>query len=341
MAKLILKDGTVFEGQSFGYEGNVAGEVVFCTATTAYPETLTDASFAGQIVVLTYPIIGSYGVPEMSDKIQVRALLVTDYSKEYSHWSAKETLGSWLQREKIPALTGVDTRSLAKHIRENGVMSGRIEFDGEATAPDYDTTAFVPEVSVKEVVELKAEKPIGKKVILPDCGARRSIVNALLNRGVDIVRVPWNYDFSGIEADGLFLANGPGNPTLCGETVENIKKYMTTKKPILALCLGHQLLALAAGGTVTKLKYGHRSLGQSVRQCGTNRCFITSQNHGWAVDAQSLGKEWEPYFVNLNDGTNEGLKHTTNPWVSVQFEPEAMENAHDNEFIYDNFVKSL
>ena len=341
MAKLVLRDGTVFEGTSFGYEGNVAGEVVFCTATTGYPETLTDASFAGQIVVITYPLIGNYGVPEMKDKIQLRALLVTDYSEVYSHWSAKETLGAWLQREKIPALTGVDTRSLAKHIRENGVMSGRIEFDGIAEAEDYDTTAFVPQVSVREWDVLKAENPIGKKVVLVDCGARRSIVNALLNRGVDVIRVPWNYDFSTVEADGLLLANGPGNPNLCGETIENIKKYLPSKKPILALCLGHQLLALANGGKVTKLKYGHRSLGQSVRQCGTERCFITSQNHGWAVDASSLGKEWEPYFVNLNDGTNEGVKHVENPWVSVQFEPEAQQNAHDTEFIYDNFVKNL
>ena len=349
-AILILEDGTRYKGRSFGYEKSVSGELVFYTAMTGYPESLSDPSYKGQILVPTFPLIGNYGVPGdevvngiskfyESDRIQCSALVISQYSAEYSHWDSEKSLGEWLKKWQVPGIYGIDTRALTKRLREKGAMLGKIVFEGE-DIPFYDPNKdnLVAQVSCQEIKQYGNGR---YKVLMVDCGMKNNILRCLLQYDVTIKRVPWNYDFSGIEADGLFLANGPGNPTLCGETVENIKKYMTTKKPILALCLGHQLLALAAGGTVTKLKYGHRSLGQSVRQCGTNRCFITSQNHGWAVDAQSLGKEWEPYFVNLNDGTNEGLKHTTNPWVSVQFEPEAMENAHDNEFIYDNFVKSL
>ncbi len=352
---LLLSDGTKFHGKSFGYETPVAGEVVFNTAMMGYPESLTDPSYAGQLMTLTYPLIGNYGVPPFtfeangiptfmeSDKIYASAIIVTDYSEQYCHWNAHESLAEWLKREKVPGVTGIDTRELTKVLREHGVMMGKIIFDDEsANIPDatYEGVNFVNKVSCKEII--KYNEGVGKRVILVDCGVKANIIRSLINRGVEVIRVPWNYDYTNLEFDGLFLANGPGNPDICEEAVNIIRKQISrSRKPICGICMGNQLLAKAGGASIYKLKYGHRSHNQPVRMVGTNKCYVTSQNHGYAVDARTLGEEWEELFVNMNDGSNEGIKHKTNPWFTSQFHPEACSGPVDTDFIFDKFVETL
>lgn len=345
-ATLILEDGSRFYGYSFGAECCTNGEVVFNTAMTGYTESLTDPSYAGQMIVLTYPLIGNYGVPGNdfweSGRIHAKALIVSDYSESYSHWNAQESLGAWLKRENVPAITGIDTRTLAKRLRERGVMCGKIEIEGTDNTQisvEYGSVNYVAEVSCNEVIHYNAGGL--QKVVLVDCGVKNNIIRCLLNRGVEVIRVPWDYDFNNLEYDGLLLSNGPGNPDNCPQTVEHIRCAMRGDKPILGICMGNQLLAKAGGASVYKLKYGHRSHNQPVRQPGTDRCFITSQNHGYAVDDNTLGKDWEPLFVNMNDGSNEGIRHKGKPWFSVQFHPEAAAGPTDTEFLFDEFLKML
>lgn len=353
---LRLEDGTEFHGTSFGYEKPVAGEVVFNTAMMGYPESLTDPSYAGQLMTLTFPLVGNYGVPPFtfeenglptfmeSEKIHVRAIIVSDYSREFSHWNGVETLADWLKREKVPGITGIDTRQLTKVLREHGVMMGKILFDDmphEVPEADYAGVNFVDQVSCREVI--KYNEGAGKKVVLVDCGVKANILRCLIRRGVEVIRVPWNYDFNELEFDGLFLANGPGDPETCEVTVQNIRRFLANSvvRPCMGICMGNQLLSKAAGARIYKLKYGHRSHNQPVRKVGTETCFITSQNHGYAVDSSSLPADWEPMFVNMNDGSNEGVRHKKNPWFSAQFHPEACSGPVDTEFMFDDFVKLL
>lgn len=377
---LILDDGSRFSGKSFGYEKPVAGEVVFNTAMTGYPESLTDPSYAGQLMMLTYPLVGNYGVPPFtiepnglatfmeSEKIHAEAIIVSDYSQEYSHWNAVESLADWLKREQVPGITGIDTRELTKVLREHGVMMGRIVFEevesGELRIESYENVNYVDKVSCKEIISylpdgtsqhLPITIPIAqlnsqlstfnsplKKVVLVDCGVKTNIIRCLLKRDVEVIRVPWDYDFNGLEYDGLFISNGPGDPDTCDDAVQNIRKAMANEKlPIFGICMGNQLLSKAGGAMIYKLKYGHRSHNQPVRMVGTERCFITSQNHGYAVDNNTLGADWEPLFINMNDGSNEGIKHKRNPWFSAQFHPEAASGPTDTEFLFDEFVKLL
>ena len=352
---LVLEDGTKFHGKSFGYDQPVAGEVVFNTAMMGYPETLTDPSYAGQLMTLTYPLVGNYGVPPFSvvaialntfmesDKIYASAIIVADYSEKYSHWNAVESLASWLKREHVPGITGIDTRQLTKVLREHGVMMGKIIFDDEPDnipTAEYEGVNWVDRVSCKEII--RYNEGAGKKVVLVDCGVKNNIIRCLVNRGVEVIRVPWNYDYTSMDFDGLFLGNGPGDPDMCEDAVNVIRRQMSlSRKPICGICMGNQLLAKAGGATIYKLKYGHRSHNQPVREVGTNRCYVTSQNHGYAVDAKTLGSDWRELFVNMNDGSNEGVCHKENPWFTSQFHPEACSGPVDTEFMFDRFINTL
>ena len=379
IATLILDDGTTFRGYSFGYEKPVAGEVVFNTAMTGYPESLTDPSYAGQLMVLTYPLIGNYGVPPRtfqpnglstfmeSEKIHAEAIIISDYSREYSHWNAQCSLGDWLKEEHIPGIYGIDTRALTKKLREHGVMMGRIEIEGmdngELTRDNYGEVNYVDKVSCKDILVYSGEESytfgtdtpaeelnsqfstlnsqLRKKVVLLDCGVKHNIIRSLLKRNLMVVRVPWNYDFNHLDYDGLFLSNGPGDPDTCDAAVQNIRKALDGDRPICGICMGNQLLAKAGGASIYKLKYGHRSHNQPVRMVGSEHCFITSQNHGYAVDSETLGSDWEPLFINMNDGTNEGIRHKTKPFFSSQFHPEACSGPTDTDFMFDRFAKLL
>jgi len=367
--KLILEDNSVFYGFSFGAEKSVSGEVVFNTGMVGYPETLTDSSYKGQILCLTYPLIGNYGVPGHekdsyglvknfeSDQIQVQALIVSDYSVNYHHWNAKESLSEWLKREKIPGIYGIDTRALTKKLREKGAMLGKIIFkEKDVKFYDPNKVDLVKQVTIKDSIyydslnkrsfiiknntDLKSIKK-NKKIILVDCGAKLNIIRSLLQRKVDVIRIPYDYDFFKFKFDGILISNGPGDPKMCKKTIKNIKKAMQKDIPVFGICLGNQLMALAAGADTFKMKYGHRSQNQPCLMKGTKRCFITTQNHGFAVDTNSLPKDWEALFTNVNDGTNEGIRHKTKPFMSFQGHPEATPGPKDTEFLFDEFIKKL
>ena len=348
--KLVLEDGSEYRGWSFGNESSVAGEVVFNTAMAGYPESITDPSYKGQILVLTYPLIGNYGVPGKqmehnmlkyfeSDQIHISGLVISDYSFKFSHWNASQSLGDWLSESGIPGIYGVDTRALTKHLREKGSMLGKIIFE-DNDIPFYDPNKvnLVDQVSCKEVITYGNGK---NRIMLVDCGVKNNIIRCLVRRDTTVIRVPWNYNFKEEEYDGLFISNGPGDPTFCSETISNLSRAIESDKPIFGICLGNQLLGLAAGGSTYKLKYGHRSHNQPVLHVGTDKAYITSQNHGFALDDKALGADWEPLFVNLNDQTNEGIRHKSKPFFSSQFHPEASSGPTDTEFLFDEFIELI
>jgi carbamoyl-phosphate synthase small subunit len=348
-ASLILEDGTEFQGFSFGAPVSTSGEVVFNTAMTGYPESLTDPSYCGQILVLTYPMIGNYGVPPESsedgllrffesDKIHVKALVISDYSFEHSHWNATRSLDEWLREQGVPGIYGVDTRQITKIIRERGVMPGRIVVEGSREVADANDTSCVNPVPMVCGNKVETYGNGDVKIVLVDCGCKFNIIRHLTARGAKVIRVPWDYDFTGLDYDGVMLGNGPGDPTSCEVTASHVRKAMEGDKPIFGICLGHQLMALASGAKTYKLKYGHRSHNQPVIEAGTNRSFITPQNHGYAVDTATLAEGWEPWFTNLNDGTNEGIRHREKPFFSVQFHPEAASGPGDTEYLFDKFI---
>ena len=250
-------------------------------------------------------------------------------------------LGQWLEEQKIPGIYGIDTRELTKVLRENGAMLGMIVPDGVEKSfpvPDPNLENQVAIVSCKEVIRYGHGD---KKIVLVDCGVKHNILRCLVNRGIEVIRVPWDYDFKTLEYDGLVISNGPGNPEFMDVTVEHIREAMKKEKPIFGICMGNQLLCRAGGASTYKLKYGHRSHNQPVRMVGTNRCFITSQNHGFAVDNNTLGADWEPLFINMNDNTNEGIRHKSKPFFSAQFHPEASSGPTDTEFLFDEFISKL
>ncbi len=354
LATLYLQNGLAMQGYSFGHDQALDGEVVFNTSMVGYTESLTDPSYSGQILCITYPIVGNYGVPDdlfengisthfESDKIHVRGVVISDYSFRYSHWNAVKSLDQWLKEHKIPGIYGVDTRALTQMLRDQGSMLGAIVPEGCAKPEKFYDPASenqIAIVSCKEII--RYGNPDGKKVVLVDCGVKNNIMRCLLRSAdIEIIRVPWDYDFNTLEYDGLFVSNGPGDPNFCDITVKHIRKAMDQGKPIFGICMGNQLLAKAAGAKIYKMKYGHRGHTQPVRLADSNRCFITSQNHGYAVDTATLGPEWRNYFVNLNDGTSEGLIHSSGRFFSAQFHPEASSGPTDTQFLIDNFVDML
>lgn len=349
MAKLILKDGTIFEGESFGVDMNTSGEVVFNTGMAGYPESLTDPSYFGQILVLTYPIIGNIGAPPReffeSRKIWVKGLIVQNYIDKPSHFESLRTLGEWLKEEGIPAISGVDTRALTIKLREHGVMLGKIE--SKVTKESKGLEVFdpnagnvLPEVS-RKTVEVYGK---GKKaIVLIDCGDKENIIRSFVKRKIKVIVVPWNLNplEEGLRFDGVMVSNGPGDPKLARETIENIKELLNKNVPTFGICLGSQLLALASGADTYKLKFGHRGQNQPVLDVIGNRALITSQNHGFAVNTKTLKPGWVEWFKNLNDGTNEGIRHKTKPFMSIQFHPEASPGPVDADYLFDEFLSYL
>lgn len=341
--KLTLADGTELTGISFGKDISVAGEVVFATGMVGYPESLTDPSYQGQILVLTYPLIGNYGVPDgkffESDKIHVKGLIVCNYVDTPSHPTSKKSLSAWLKEEGIPGLEISDTRFLAQKLRTSGTMLGKITFEKDVELTDPNKENLVAATSVqKPIIQGKGKK----RVILFDCGAKRNIAKSLLKRGVEVITVPWNYDIfndQNLKFDGIMISNGPGDPKMAKETIEIIKKGLGKKIPTFGICLGNQILALAAGGDTYKLKFGHRSQNQPCVQEGSKRCYITTQNHGFAVGKIPPG--FKPWFTNANDGTNEGIIHKTLPFMSVQFHPESYPGPQDTEWLFDFFLERI
>ncbi|MCD4833332.1 MAG: glutamine-hydrolyzing carbamoyl-phosphate synthase small subunit [Bacteroidales bacterium] len=345
--KLILKDGTAISGSFFGHPGSVAGEVVFNTAMTGYPESLSDPSYKGQILVLTYPLIGNYGVPKdiiennlpkflESSKVQISGLIIANYSPEYNHWNATKSLGDWLNENKVPGMFGVDTRALTKLIREKGALKGKLIYKNQnIDFYDPDKDNLVDQVCAKEKIVYGDGR---YKILLIDCGVKNNIIRHVLKRDTTVIRVPWNYNYLNEDYDGILISNGPGNPEHCIDTIENLTKAMENEKPIFGICLGNQLMALASGAKTYKLKYGHRSHNQPVIMANSNKSYITSQNHGYAIDQKTLPSDWESLFVNLNDGTNEGIRHQSMPFFSVQFHPEASGGPTDTEFLFDDFI---
>jgi carbamoyl-phosphate synthase small subunit len=356
-AELLLRDGSRIIGEHFGARLSAAGEIVFNTGMVGYPEAMTDPSYRGQLLVFTYPLIGNYGVPvngvaalsesELdipeffeSNRIQVSGLIVSTLSKHYSHWTALDSLDSWMQHHNIPGIYNIDTRTLTKKLRNQGVMLGKIVVDDTDLAwEDPNERNLVAGVSLEKPRLYPG--PGRKKIILVDFGCKDSILRHLVDKGLGVLRVPWNYDWSEEVADGVVLSNGPGDPKVCLDALKVLRKGLTKDIPILGICLGHQLLALAAGADTFKLKYGHRGQNQPCIEVGTKRCFITSQNHGFAVNEQTLPPTWSPWFFNANDGTNEGMRHRERRIFSVQFHPEANPGPTEASFVFDSFLEAV
>lgn len=350
-ARLILKDGTVFEGKPAGYKKSTAGEVVFATGMVGYEQSLTDPSYAGQILTFTYPLIGNWGVPEQkyweSKKIQVQAVVISDLTKNPNHHLSMQNLEKWLVSQKIPAIVGVDTRKLTQRLRERGVMLGKILIgDSDIDFWDPLETNLVAKVSPEK---LTIHKPIvktiysGIKIGLLNCGAKETIKRNLLSRGATVFELPWNLDpfANNLKIDGLVISNGPGDPKTAKDSITIVKKSLEKKIPTFGICLGNQLLGLAAGGATYKLKFGHRSQNQPTIQIGTKRCYITTQNHSFALRDNKLPTGFTRWFYNANDNTNEGIIHEKLPFFSVQFHPEATPGPLDTEFLFDFFMEKF
>jgi len=367
---LILEDGLVVEGCGFGYPTTRVGELVFTTGMVGYPEALTDPSFRGQILVLTHPLIGNYGVPSSnileygipkffeSERIQVEALVVA-YDTSPSHWTSIMSLHEWLSREGVPGLSGIDTRMLVRRIRERGVMMAIAAVYDErddvnvdelvtklSSSTRYDYRDLVSEVSPKNIIfheptEYSHSIPT---IIVVDCGIKYGILRELLRRGFRVIRIPcyedpvkYLYEF---KASGIVISNGPGNPLLLKDVIRHAAGVIEYGIPTLGICLGHQVLALAAGANVFKLKYGHRGHNKPCLDVERGKCFVTSQNHGYAIDRDSLSNtQFKLWFVNVDDKTTEGLRHTSKPIITTQFHPEASPGPLDSVWVFNLFKR--
>ncbi len=369
--RLVLKDGTSYEGYIFGAEKSTAGEVVFSTGMVGYAESLTDPSFQGQLLTFTYPLIGNYGVPEEkldkykiskvfeSSRIHAKGLIVGEYSENYNHWNAGKSLSKWLKEEGITGITGIDTRALTQLLRDKGSQLGKIVVE-DKDVPEYNPNTYniVEEVSPKRPKIYKAglelrrhaipKRGEPKKIIMIDCGVKNNTIRHFLNRGITVIRVPFDYDYFSPAAratvgkfHGVFISNGPGDPAMCEATIALIRKGFEKKIPTFGICLGNQLMGLAAGAKTYKLKYGNRGQNQPCVDLETGRCYMTSQNHGFAINPKTLPKDWKVWFQNANDKTVEGIKHKKLPFFSVQFHPEAAPGPTDTENLFDKFVNLL
>ncbi|PID70012.1 carbamoyl phosphate synthase small subunit [bacterium DOLZORAL124_38_8] len=352
---LHLANGKTFTGTSFGADKPALGEVVFTTGMTGYLEVLTDPSYYGQIVVFTFPLIGNYGVQALkefteavdevyeSKKIWVKGVILSEESEEFSHYLATSSFAEWLKKNDIPALSGVDTRALTKELRETGTIFGNI---GATPAEKFDdglNGRYVPEVSPTEVTVIEPQGNTKKTVAFVDCGAKNGILRNFLERGVKIIRFPFNvspFD-SEYEFDGVFFSNGPGDPAVMTETIDIAKQALAQDKPVFGICLGNQILGLADGGQTKKMKYGHRGVNQPVQDVDTKHCIITTQNHGYVIDEDNFPPNFKPKFTNVNDGTNEGIQHKTKPIFAAQFHPEACAGPEDAQYLFDEFINTL
>ena len=352
--KCFLANGKIFEGKSFGHDSEVMGEVVFTTGMTGYLEVLTDPSYYGQIVVFTFPLIGNYGVPKIeeffgnidktfeSKKIWAKGVILAEVSEKFSHITAFQKFSDWLKNQKIPAISDVDTRQLTQILREKGTILGYLGLSAPKKFDDKLNGRFVPEVSPKKV-EILSPKKIKKTIAFIDCGAKNGIFRHFLDRNIEIIRCSFDTDPFALDKkfDGIFFSNGPGDPSQYTETIDIAKKALAKNIPIFGICLGNQILALAAGGKTKKMKYGHRGVNQPVQDLVNKKCLITSQNHGFEVDEKFLPKDFEVWFKNLNDGSVEGIRHKKKPIFSVQFHPEACAGPEDSEYLFDLFIKKL
>ncbi|KAF4987628.1 hypothetical protein FGRMN_10264 [Fusarium graminum] len=360
-ATLTIRDGPVFQGKAFGANANVSGEAVFTTSLVGYPESMTDPSYRGQILVFTQPLIGNYGVPSgvrdeynllkyfESPHVQCAGIVVSDVAINYSHWTAVESLSEWCAREGVPAISGVDTRAIVTHLREQGSSLARISVGEEYDADEDEGFVDPGQINLVKRVTTKApfvvESPgASLHVALIDCGVKENILRSLVSRGASVTVFPYDYPIHKVSQhfDGVFISNGPGDPTHCQATVHNLARLMETSNiPIMGICLGHQLLALAVGARTIKLKYGNRAHNIPALDLTTGQCHITSQNHGYAIDASTLPSEFKEYFVNLNDGSNEGMLHKTRPIFSTQFHPEARGGPMDSSYLFDKYLQSV
>ena len=340
--KLIFKDGTEFLGNSFGFNSPTAGEIVFSTGMIGYPESLTDPSYKGQILVFTYPLIGNYGVCDPkyweSNKIQISGLIVSDYIDTPSHFQSQMTLAQWLKKAKIPALEIKDTRIITQKIRDEGNSLVKMVFHKDIHFFDPNQTNLVSQVSTKKIYTIGKGK---KKIVLIDCGVKQSILNQLLKRKIQITVVPWDFDIfqSGLDFNAVVISSGPGDPKMVPQTIKTVRQIIKRKIPVFGICLGNQILSLAAGGDTYKLKLGHRGQNQPCQLVDTPRCFMTTQNHGFAIDKIPPG--FKPWFINANDQTNEGIIHQKLPFMSVQFHPEASPGPQDTQWLFDFFLRYL
>ncbi len=355
---LILETGEIFKGLSFGADHDVSGEVVFNTGMVGYPEGFTDPSYYGQILTLTYPLIGNYGVPPTkkidklekyleSGKIHIRALIVSSYEEENTHWLSSQTLSQWLKSEGVPALSGIDTRTLTQILRDKGSLRGVITFQ---TPKPTDTLQF-EDINKKNLIQVvSCNRPYtygsGKtRILFFDCGEKENQLKQLLSYDTTVIRVPWDYDaFSAKNRflfDAIMISNGPGDPKMAGKTIQTVKEAIDRKIPIFGICLGNQILGLASGANTYKLPFGHRGQNQPVQDEITKKCYITTQNHGFAIDTKTLTKGWHPWFTNLNDQTNEGIRHETYPMFSAQFHPEDMPGPTDTRFLFNYFIEAV
>ncbi len=366
---MVLEDGTTLKGSGFGYPCEVTGEVVFNTGMVGYPEALTDPSYSGQILTQTYPLIGNYGIPSFSlidefgmplhfesNRIQVKAYIVHKLSQSMSHWSAKKSLNQWLFEQKIPGIEGIDTRLLTRKLRVKGVMLGILKvFERHEKVdikkyrkkaeriPDPNETNLVKNVTINN--PMRYESGNSPRVIVIDCGVKFGIMRNLLKQNVDVFRVPFDFPLDKImsyEPNGILISNGPGDPKMCKRPIQTLKELLEMNIPIMGICLGTQLLALAAGGDTYKLKFGHRGQNHPSINLKTKKCYVTSQNHGYAIEPKSLeGTGFEVSFINANDKTVEGIEHKTKDVFAVQFHPEASPGPYETGFLFDDFTRRI